>query len=107
MGKQLRDDAVVYLDAMSTASDRLSIIQSMVKTEGEVKALRNLLSLTVEYLTYLNLILIKSNEELEEDQFRVNLVLGEVSSFIKDIYDLSVTVETEKLNKITRVLNRA
>lgn len=99
MKNQVRHEIVVLMDDMRSVSDRLALIQSMVTTEKEVKALKILLGLSIEYITHLNLILIKSPEEFENERFQIQLILGEVEIFIGEVHSLKMSMHPENLNR--------
>ncbi|WOF81660.1 hypothetical protein P5704_027680 (plasmid) [Pseudomonas sp. FeN3W] len=84
----MTNETTLLLDALNDASEKLVLIQGSVKTEQDAKALQQLMGFAVEYITQLNLILLKTPEEIMHDCFRVQLTFDAVGNFIEDIHEL-------------------
>lgn len=95
----MKHDVILTLDALNLASEKLLVIQGIMSNEHDIRAIKQLMSLSIEYLTQLNLILLKDAKEIENDQFKIRLVVGAVKGFIDDIQDMKVSLNTRHLSR--------
>ena len=77
------------LDAMNSTAEQLMSIQERIKTQRDADSLATLVSLAIEYITQLNLMLLKTSEEIEREYFKSKLVLDSVDLFIGDVQELA------------------
>ncbi len=95
----MKREIIFMLDALNSTAEKLILIQSIVSTEHEVNALKSVMSLAVEYITQLNLLLLKTADELRMEQFKTQLIMEAVGLFIGEVQDLRVVLDQNKLIK--------
>jgi hypothetical protein len=95
----MKREIIFMLDALNSTAEKLILLQSMVNTEREINALKSVMSLAVEYITQLNLLLLKTVEELRMEQFKSRLIMDAVGLFIGEVQDLRVILDQNKLMK--------
>lgn len=85
----MKQEITFMLDAINSTAEQLMSIQERIKTQRDAESLATLVSLAIEYITQLNLMLLKTAEEIEQEYFKSKLVLDSVDLFIGDVQELA------------------
>jgi hypothetical protein len=84
----VKQEITFMLDAMNATAEQLVDIQQRISTQRDAESLATLVSLAIEYITQLNLLLLKTSEEIEREYFKSKLILDSVDLFIGDVQQL-------------------
>lgn len=85
----MKQEITFMLDAMNATAEQLVDIQQRISTQRDAESLAALISLAIEYITQLNLLLLKTREEIESEYFKSRLILDSVDLFIGDVQELA------------------
>jgi len=89
----MKHEITFMLDAMNDTACRLMDIQEKITTPRDAESLAKLISLAIEYITQLNLLLLKSAEEIEREYFKSKLIMDSIDLFIGDVQLLTSAME--------------